>query len=60
MNETVENRVFTVKTGLFFFIIIIIIINISRACILHIVQTGSGAQPATYPMGTWGSFLGDK
>jgi hypothetical protein len=24
------------------------------------VQNGSGAQPASYPMGTWGSFPGDK
>jgi hypothetical protein len=23
---------------------------------LHIVQTGSGAHPASYPMGTWGFF----
>jgi hypothetical protein len=26
----------------------------------HRVQNGSGAQPATYPMGTRGSFLGGK
>jgi hypothetical protein len=26
----------------------------------HRVQTGSGAHPASYPMGTWGSFLGGK
>jgi hypothetical protein len=25
----------------------------------HRVQNGSGAHPA-YPMGTWGSFLGDE
>jgi hypothetical protein len=24
------------------------------------VQNGSGAHPASYPMGTWGSFPGDK
>jgi hypothetical protein len=26
----------------------------------HCVQTGSGAHPASYPMGTKGSFPGDK
>jgi hypothetical protein len=26
--------------------------------LLHVVQTGSGAHPASYPMGTGGSFLG--
>jgi hypothetical protein len=26
----------------------------------HRVQNGSGAQPASYPMGTGGSFLGGK
>jgi hypothetical protein len=26
----------------------------------HPVQTGSGARPASYPMGTRGSFLGSK
>jgi len=26
----------------------------------HCVQNGSGAHPASYPMGTRGSFLGDK
>jgi hypothetical protein len=26
----------------------------------HCVQNGSGAQPASYPMGTRGSFLGGK
>jgi hypothetical protein len=26
----------------------------------HRVQTGSGANPASYPMGTRGSFPGDK
>jgi hypothetical protein len=25
---------------------------------LHVVHTGSGAHPASYPMGNWGSFLG--
>jgi hypothetical protein len=24
--------------------------------LLHIVQTGRGAHPASYPMGTWGTF----
>jgi hypothetical protein len=24
--------------------------------LLHVVQTGSGAPPTSYPMGTWGSF----
>jgi hypothetical protein len=28
--------------------------------LLHIVQTGSGAHPTSYPMSTEGSFLGDK
>jgi hypothetical protein len=28
--------------------------------LLHSVQTGSGAHPASYPMGTGGSFPGDK
>jgi hypothetical protein len=27
---------------------------------LHVVQTGFGAHPASYPMGTGGSFLGGK
>jgi hypothetical protein len=27
---------------------------------LHIVETGSGAHPASYPMGTGGSFPGGK
>jgi hypothetical protein len=26
----------------------------------HLVQTGSRAHLASYPMGTWGSFPGDK
>jgi hypothetical protein len=26
--------------------------------LLHAVQTGSGAHPVSYPMGTGGSFLG--
>jgi hypothetical protein len=26
----------------------------------HVVRTGSGAHPASYPMGTGGSFPGDK
>jgi hypothetical protein len=28
--------------------------------VLHVVQTGSGAHPASYPMGTDGSLPGDK
>jgi hypothetical protein len=28
--------------------------------LLHVVQTGSGAHPASYPMGTGGSFHGGK
>jgi hypothetical protein len=28
--------------------------------LLHVVQTGSGAHPASYPMGTDGSFSGGK
>jgi hypothetical protein len=28
--------------------------------LLHSVQTGSGAHPASYPMGTGGSFPGGK
>jgi hypothetical protein len=28
--------------------------------LLHVVQTGSGDHPASYPMGTGGSFLGAK
>jgi hypothetical protein len=27
---------------------------------LHVVQTGSMAHPASYPMGIWGSFPGDE
>jgi hypothetical protein len=27
---------------------------------LHVVQAGSGAHPASYPMGTGGSFLAGK
>jgi hypothetical protein len=27
---------------------------------LHVVQTGSGAEPVSYPMGTGGSFPGSK
>jgi hypothetical protein len=32
----------------------------SEFSLLHIIQTGSGAHPASYPMGTGGSFLGGK
>jgi hypothetical protein len=27
---------------------------------LHVVQPGSGVNPASYPLGTWGSFPGGK
>jgi hypothetical protein len=32
----------------------------SRFCPLHVVQTGSGTHPASYPMGTEGAFPGGK
>jgi hypothetical protein len=32
----------------------------SEFSLIHIVQTGSGAHPASYPMGTGGSFPGGK
>jgi hypothetical protein len=32
----------------------------SEFSLLHIVQTGSGAHPASYPMGTWALSLGGK
>jgi hypothetical protein len=32
----------------------------SEFSLLHVVQTGSGAHPASYPMGTGGSFPGGK
>jgi hypothetical protein len=35
-------------------------IGVRDFSLLHSVQTGSGAHPAFYPMGTWGSFLKDK
>jgi hypothetical protein len=28
--------------------------------VLHVVHTGSGAHPASYPMGNGGAFLGGK
>jgi hypothetical protein len=28
--------------------------------LLHVIQTGSGVYPTTYPMGTGGSFPGGK
>jgi hypothetical protein len=28
--------------------------------VLHVVQTGSGVHPTSYPMGNGGSFLGGK
>jgi hypothetical protein len=32
----------------------------SRFSFLHVVQTGSGVHPTSYPMGTQGSFPGGK
>jgi hypothetical protein len=32
----------------------------SRISLLHVVETGSGAHPAFYPLGTGGSFSGGK
>jgi hypothetical protein len=32
----------------------------SRFSFLHVVQTSSGVHPTSYPMGTGGSFHGDK
>jgi hypothetical protein len=32
----------------------------SRISVLHVVQTGSGAHPASYPMGTGCAFAGGK
>jgi hypothetical protein len=32
----------------------------SRISLLHVVQTGSGTHPASYSMGTRGSFPGGK
>jgi hypothetical protein len=32
----------------------------SRISLLHVVQTGSGAHPASYPMDTGGSLLGGR
>jgi hypothetical protein len=32
----------------------------SRIFLLYGVQTGSGAHPTSYRMGTWGSFAGGK
>jgi hypothetical protein len=32
----------------------------SKFSLLHIVQTDSGSHPASYPMGTGGSFPGGK
>jgi hypothetical protein len=38
-----------------------LITNFIKQCsLLHVVQTGSGAHPAFYPMGIGGSFSGDK
>jgi hypothetical protein len=31
-----------------------------RIYLLHVVQTGSGVHPTSYPIGTGGSFLGSK
>jgi hypothetical protein len=32
----------------------------SRISLFHVVQTGSGVHPTSYPMGTVGSFSGGK
>jgi hypothetical protein len=35
--------------------------RLSKTCsLLHVIQTGSEAHPASYPMGTDGSFSGSK
>jgi hypothetical protein len=36
------------------------ITGIAKFCLLHSFQAGSGAHPASYPMGIRGSFLGEK
>jgi hypothetical protein len=33
---------------------------VSRISLLHVVQTGSGVHPTSYPMSTGGSFPGGK
>jgi hypothetical protein len=33
---------------------------VSRISLLHLVQTGSEVHPTSYPMGTGGTFPGDK
>jgi hypothetical protein len=33
---------------------------IQEFSLLHVVQTGSGAEPASYSVGNWGSFSGGK
>jgi preprotein translocase subunit SecG len=40
--------------------VIIIIIIIIVLIFIHVVQTGSGAHSASYPMCTGGSFTGGK
>jgi hypothetical protein len=34
--------------------------NLEKMCQVHRVQNGSGAHPASYPMGSRGSFPGGK
>jgi hypothetical protein len=43
---------FSIKIGRFRFL------AGARLYLLHSIQTGSGAHPASYPMGTGGDFLG--
>jgi hypothetical protein len=38
----------------------LIYISQQECSLLHVVQTGYGAHPASYPMGARGSFLGGK
>jgi hypothetical protein len=35
-------------------------VGVQKLSLLHVVQTGSGAHPAFYPMGTGGPFPGGK
>jgi hypothetical protein len=34
--------------------------QVQEFSLFHVVQTGPGAHPASYPMGTGGTFSGDK
>jgi hypothetical protein len=33
---------------------------VQKLSLIHVVQAGSGAHPASFPMGTGGSYTGDK